>query len=204
MLSLNLRSVKLKNWTRFLSINQSLHERITVQAANINDVSDEFVTVPAGPNAGLKIKTSVNNRNPRNLEMLNLARRDTGWGAGPTYKKRLMNVTNRDKNDDHGIKNELRNLPHQHGYHSINITRFATQYRDCIWYFLFSTHGDLVAQCIHYTGKIILESSTKEDGIASQISSKQDAVAHYAVGRSLGIKMQMAGITNCSFPYLPR
>ena len=136
MLSLNLRSVKLKNWTRFLSINQSLHERITVQAANINDVSDEFVTVPAGPNAGLKIKTSVNNRNPRNLEMLNLARRDTGWGAGPTYKKRLMNVTNRDKNDDHGIKNELRNLPHQHGYHSINITRFVTQYRDCIWYFV--------------------------------------------------------------------
>ena len=70
--------------------------------------------------------------------------------------------------------------------------------------FLYSTHGDLVAQCIHYTGKIILESSTKEDGIASQISSRQDAVAHYAVGRSLGIKMQMAGITNCSFPYLPR
>jgi len=204
MLGLNLRSVKLKNWTRFLSVNQSLRERITVQAANINDVSDEFVTVPAGPNAGLKIKTSVNNRNPRNLEMLNLARRDTGWGAGPTYKKRSMSVTHRDKNDDHGIKNELRNLPHQHGYHSINIMRFVMHFHVCIWHFMFSTHGDLVAQCVHYTGKIILESSTKEDGIASQISSKQDAVAHYAVGRSLGIKMQMAGITNCSFPYLPR
>ena len=125
MLTINLRSVKLKTLARFLSVNQMLHDRITVQAANINDVCEEFVTVPAGPNAGLKIKTSVNNRNPRNLEMLNLARRDTGWGAGPTYKKRLMNVTNRDKNDDHGIKNELRNLPHQHGYHYINITRFV-------------------------------------------------------------------------------
>merc|ERR1712137_651656 len=75
------------NWARFLSTNRSLHERITVQAANANDVGEDFVTVPAGPNAGLKIKTSVNNRNPRNLEMLNLARRDTGWGAGPTLKK---------------------------------------------------------------------------------------------------------------------
>ena len=132
MLSLNLRSVKLKTWARFISVNKSLHERITVQAANSNDVGDEFVTVPAGPNAGLKIKTSVNNRNPRNLEMLNLARRDTGWGAGPTYKKRMMNVTQRDKNDDYGVKNELRNLPHQHGYHSINITRFVIDNHDCI------------------------------------------------------------------------
>ena len=38
-----------------------------------------FVTVSSGPNAGMKVTQSVNNTNPRNLEMLNIARRDTGW-----------------------------------------------------------------------------------------------------------------------------
>ena len=52
--------------------------------------SNSTVTVPSGPNAGLKIKCSVNNRNPRNLEMLNIAKRDSGWGVGPTFRDRYI------------------------------------------------------------------------------------------------------------------
>ena len=83
------------------------------------------IQVPGtGPNAGLMIKTRIENRNPRNLEMLNIAHRDCGWGAGPTYKDRFMQDKTKHKNDDNEVKRQLVNLPHNHGYHNVQIKRF--------------------------------------------------------------------------------
>ena len=83
------------------------------------------IQVPGtGPNAGLMIKTRIENRNPRNLEMLNIAHRDCGWGAGPTYKDRYMQDKTKHKNDDNEVKRQLVNLPHNHGYHNVQIKRF--------------------------------------------------------------------------------
>ena len=50
----------------------------------------QSITIPSGPNAGLVIKQEFKNRNPRNLEMLNIAHRDCGWGVGPTFKVRSL------------------------------------------------------------------------------------------------------------------
>ena len=63
--------------------------------------------------------------------------------------------------------------------------------------------GEVIGQCIHKSGIVIIEATTKEEGISVQLGSKTDSVAFYAVGRALGIRMQMAGITNCSYPFLP-
>ena len=105
-----------------------------------NSVRYTYVTVQTGPNAGMKIKTSIQNCNPRNLEMLNIAHRDNGWvwvcllcfflyislevgrphkAVGPTIKDRYMQAHHLHKNDDKGVKEQLMNLPHNHGYHYI-------------------------------------------------------------------------------------
>ena len=42
-----------------------------------------FVEVKSGKQQGLKIRKDFRNRNPRNLEKMNIAHRDLGWGAGP-------------------------------------------------------------------------------------------------------------------------
>jgi hypothetical protein len=86
---------------------------------SLRPISSSYMTVPTGPNKGLKIKTKIENNNPRNLEMLNIAQRDKGWAVGPTFKERFMKAHNIDKNDDKGVKKQLINLPDHHGYHYI-------------------------------------------------------------------------------------
>lgn len=146
------------------------------------------IKVPGnGPNAGLMIRTKLNNRNPRNLEMLNLAHRDCGWGVGPTFKERYMQAQTQHKNDDGDVKRQLKNLPHNHGYHHVQVK---------------STKNGLIAECRHYNNDLIISVSSREPGLDAQLVSPTDMIAHYAVGRLLGVRMQMAGITNCTFPYL--
>ena len=66
----------------------------------------------------------------------------------------------------------------------------------------FSTKNELIAELRHYNNDLIISVSSKEPGIMEQLVSPTDIIAHYAVGRLLGVRMQMAGITNCTFPYL--
>ena len=54
---------------------------------------EAFVIVQSGKQQGLKIKKDFRNRNPRNLEMMNIAHRDLGWGAGPANNQGIFTCT---------------------------------------------------------------------------------------------------------------
>jgi ribosomal protein L18 len=58
--------------------------------------------------------------------------------------------------------------------------------------------------CRHHTEGTVVKSSSKETSISNQLLSNTDRIASYFVGKVLGTRMQMAGITNCTYPFIPR
>lgn len=46
--------------------------------------------------------------------------------------------------------------------------------------------------------------SSNEGAMSNQLLSNTDRIAAYFVGLVLGGRMHMAGITNCTYPFLPR
>jgi len=57
--------------------------------------------------------------------------------------------------------------------------------------------------CRHYSSGVIVQASSAEPALSSQLLSKTDRAAAYFVGHMLGTRMQMAGITNCTYPFIP-
>lgn len=148
-----------------------------------------FVEVESGKQQGLKIRKDFRNRNPRNLEKMNIAHRDLGWGAGPANnQERFMTAETIKNTDPHGLRIEVTNLPAHATHHTVELIR----------------RGDFVeGVCRHYRSGIIASASSEEAAISSQIVEKTDRIASYVVGRTLAARMLMAGITNASYPFIP-
>ena len=86
--------------------------------------NDDFVVVPEGPNKGFQVRTNFKNKNPRNLEMMNIAHRDLGWAAGPhNTRRRFLKASEIPGTDIHEMRLASTNLPAQNSYHYVEIVR---------------------------------------------------------------------------------
>merc|ERR1712226_668717 len=84
----------------------------------------EFVEVTDGINKGYKVRTNFKSRNPRNLEMLNIAHRDMGWAAGPPNQEtRFVPFHKQVGHSEDGMRLAVTNLPAQNSYHTVEIMR---------------------------------------------------------------------------------
>jgi len=85
----------------------------------------EFVEVTDGINKGYKVRTKFKSRNPRNLEMLNVAHRDMGWAAGPPNQEtRFVPFHKQVGHSEDGMRLAVTNLPAQNSYHTVEIMRY--------------------------------------------------------------------------------
>jgi len=99
--------------------------RIPPARRMLSEGSDEnCILVKSGPNEGYKIRANFKNRNPRNLEMMNIAHRDQGWAAGPGNRtERFLGYHHTPGRDRSGMRLAVTNLPAHNGYHSVEINR---------------------------------------------------------------------------------
>merc|ERR1712228_134159 len=161
--------------------------RIPVGRRTISD--ENVVTVESGPNAGYNVRTDFKNRNPRNLEMMNIAHRDHGWAAGAGNRAQRFSKYYQNLHEDKtGMRLAVTNLPARNGYHSVEINR-REKFMEGI--------------CRHYSGHEIAMVRSDEPEMSKQLLSNTDQGATYFLGLILGSRMQMAGITNCIYPFLP-
>lgn len=90
----------------------------------VSGPDEEFVTVASGVNEGYKVRTNLKNRNPRNLEMMNIAHRDMGWAAGPhNTASRFVKYYESVGHDRTGMRHALTNLPAHNSYNAVEIIR---------------------------------------------------------------------------------
>ena len=74
---------------------------------------------------GYKVRTNFKSRNPRNLEMLNIAHRDMGWAAGPPNQEtRFVPFHKQVGHSEDGMRLAVTNLPAQNSYHTVEIIRY--------------------------------------------------------------------------------
>ena len=134
---------------------------------------------PSGPNADLLVSKTATNKNPRNLELLQLQTRDDGWGKLKMENhdsKSLKNVTD-------NFWKKCSTFPQKDAYFNL---------------FVFFQKGRTTAVIEHTKSQtVVLSASTKEWQIGRRLYSPDDVTAAFNIGRILGDRALMCGINKC-------
>merc|ERR1712168_402547 len=142
-----------------------------VQKQNMKNLK---IGLPEGPNEDQKIGRKSFNTNPRNLEFLDIEKRDRGWGPNKIESFDTINGTK--------------------DFHYKSFTSYPQRDAYYLCHLDFTDNG--ITASIEYTKtqKLVLAASSKEWQIRRQLYSDNDITAAFNIGRVLADRALSAGI----------